>query len=388
MNTYTKEQVLSMDADALDAVMEEVRGVTQDAELDTLQLAADCTEWVEERRQALKTEQEKRQELRARIAAGEIGTVKETHKQEETRMTYAIDSKEYRNAWLANLQGKPISAEERTALANGNYVIPTETVNKIYGKLELYPLLNAVDVMHIPGFVEIPVEGTINAASVVTMGSAATDSADSLAHVALGAFKLIKTVEITADVMAMAIPAFEEWLTDRLANKTFRLATSLVATGGGSTTITGLTSITASSSTGGTYTKTGITYADVLAIIAKLPAEYLPNATFVMGRSEFFTQILGLTDTYGQPIVVADRQAPAKYNILGFPVILEDSLTTTGSIVFGDLKEGYVFNWAKDVEVSRDESIGFRTGSTVFRGMALADGKPTGVGLVRFVPAP
>ena len=104
--------------------------------------------------------------------------------------------------------------------------------------------------------------------------------------------------------------------------------------------------------------------------------------------SEFFTQILGLTDTYGQPIVVADRQAPAKYNILGFPVILEDSLTTTGSIVFGDLKEGYVFNWAKDVEVSRDESIGFRTGSTVFRGMALADGKPTGVGLVRFVPAP
>ena len=303
-------------------------------------------------------------------------------------MTYAIDTQEYRNAWLANLQGKPVTAEERTALANGNYVIPQETVNKIYGKLELYPLLGAVDVMHIPGTVEIPVEGTINAANVVAMGSAATDSADALAHVSLGAYKLIKTVEITADVMAMAIPAFEDWLTDRLANKIFRLATSLVAAGSGSSTITGLTSITASSATGGTYTKTGITYADVLAIIAKLPAEYLPNATFVMGRSEFFGQILGLVDTYGQPIVVADRQAPAKYNILGFPVILEDALTTTGSIVFGDLREGYVFNFGKDVEVARDESVGFRTGSTVFRGMALADGKPTGVGLVRFVPAP
>ena len=357
-----------------------------DADLDALEAESRAlAEQAEELRKAAAAAEEQRQQ----IAEGTVPvTVIETRNEEVKPMTYDINTAEYRSAWLESLQGKDVSAEARTALANGNYAIPTETVNKIYGKLELYPIMSAVDVMHIKGFVEIPVEGTINAANVVAMGTAATDSADSLAHVSLGAYKLIKTVEITADVAAMAIDAFEGWLVDRLANKIFRLAAGLVAAGSGSSTITGLTSITAGSATGGTYTKTGLTYADLMAIIAKLPAEYLPNATFVMGRSEFFSQVLGLTDTYGQPIVVADRQSPAKYNILGFPVILEDALTTTGSIVFGDLKEGYVFNFAQDVQVEADRSVGFRSGSVVYRGMALADGKPTGVGLVRFVPAP
>ena len=42
-----------------------------------------------------------------------------------------------------------------------------------------------------------------------------------------------------------------------------------------------------------------------------------------------------------------------------------------------------MLNFGKDVEIARDESVGFRSGSTVFRGMALCDGKPTGIGIVR-----
>lgn len=384
---FTRSQIMAMTADELDSTTTEIRAHMddQDADLENFNQAMD---WINERRSALVAEETRRRELRSRIAGGEGIVIRSGSFEPAAARPIGPDSPEYRTAWLMNLQGREITAEQRTALANGSYVIPQETLNKVYGKMELYPLLNAVDVMHIPGTVEIPVEGTVNAANVVAMGTAATDSADSLAHVTLTNYKFIKTVEITADVMAMAVPAFENWLVDRLANKIYRLITGLVATGNGSSTVTGLTSISASSTTGGTYTKTGITYADVLAIIAHLPSEYLPNAKFVMSRSDFFTAILGLTDTYGQPIVVADRQAPAKYNILGFEVILEDALNTTHSIVFGDLKEGYVFNFGKDLEVSRDESVGFRTGSTVFRGMALGDGKPTGVGLVRFVPAP
>ena len=324
---------------------------------------------IEGRKAAITAKAQKRAALIQKIAGGEAGKVVRTfeNKKEDKPMENEML---YRSAYLKNLQGKDLSAEERTALVHGEYAIPQETV------------------MHIPGTVVLPVEGTVNNAAVVAMGNAATDSADELAKVSLGIYKIIKTIEITADVAAMAVPAFENWLVERLANKIYRLITGLVATGNGSSTVTGLTSITASSTTGGTYTKTGITYADVLAIIAHLPSEYLPNAKFVMSRSDFFGAILGLTDQQGQPIVVADRQAPAKYNILGFEVILEDALNTTHSIVFGDLKEGYVFNFGKDLEVSRDESVGFRTGSTVFRGMALGDGKPTGVGLVRFVPAP
>ena len=335
------------------------------------------------RKDELAAKAQKRSKLIERIANRETGKkIRDFKNDEEERKMFGVDSKEYRNAFLANLQGKPISAEERTALANGSYVIPQETINKIYGKMELYPLLNAVDVMHIPGSVIVPVEGTVNNAAVVAMGTAATDSADAMAEVALSTYKLIKTIEITADVEAMAIDAFETWLVDRLANKIFRLVTKMIAAGTGSSQPTGLTSVDA---TGHTYTKAAITYSDVMAIIAALPTEYAPNASFVMSRTTFFGNVLNIQDTANKPIVVADVQAPAKFNILGFPVIIEDEIGT--DIVFGDLKEGYVFNFGKDVTVDRDDSVAFRTGSTVYRGMALGDGKPTGVGLVRYTKA-
>ena len=301
--------------------------------------------------------------------------------EEDKRMNFEVNSPEYRDAFLRNLMGKELTAEERTAVT-ASAAIPTETANKIWGKLELYPILNAIDIMHIPGNVVLPVEGTINNAAVVAMGTAATDSADTLSSVSLGAYKLIKTVEITADVAAMSVPAFEDWLVDRLANKLFRLAATKVAAGTGTNEPTGLATITATSQT---YTAAGITYADLLNIISKLPSEYLPNAKFVMSRDTFWKGVKALKTDNDVRVVNTDVGSPAAYNILGFPVILEDQIST--DVIFGDLKEGYVLNFAKDIAVDRDESVAFRTGSTVFRGMALADGKPTGVGLVRFTKA-
>jgi len=298
--------------------------------------------------------------------------------EEEKRMSYEVNTPEYRDAFLRNLQHKELNAEERDALSHGEYAIPQETANKIWGKLELYPILNAIDVMHIPGTVVLPVEGTVNNAAVVAMGSAATDSADSLAKVNLGIYKIIKTIEITADVAAMAVPAFEDWLVDRLANKLFRKIADLVIVGTGTNTLTGLATITAMTTD---YTSTGVTYGDLLNIVAELPSEYLPNASFVMSRQTFWQGVKSLNSSSDVRVVNTDVGSPAAYNVLGFPVIIDDNAST--DIYFGDLKEGYVLNFGKDVAVDRDESIGFRTGSTVFRGMALCDGKPTGIGIVR-----
>lgn len=324
-------------------------------------------------------------EARRQAAAEEARKAEEAAKQdgekiieEDKRMSYEVNTPEYREAYLKNLQGKNLTAEERTALSHGEYAIPQETANKIWGKLELYPLLNAIDVMHIPGTVILPVEGTVNPAAVVAMGTAANDSADALAKVSLGIYKIIKTIEITADVAAMAVPAFEEWLVDRLANKVFRKVADLVIAGTGTNTLTGLSTITAMTTD---YTSTGVTYGDLLNIVAELPSEYLPNASWIMSRSVFWGGVKALNSSSDVRVVNTDVGSPAAYNVLGFPVIIDDNVST--DIYFGDLKEGYVLNFGKDVAVDRDESAGFRTGSTVFRGMALCDGKPTGVGIVR-----
>ena len=118
-----------------------------------------------------------------------------------------------------------------------------------------------------------------------------------------------------------------------------------------------------------------MTYTDLMSIIATIPTQYLPNASFLMPRALFYGKVLGLTDTTGNRVVVADAQAPAKFNILGYPVIVDDNVTA-GAVIFGDLRQGYAFNFGAGPEVKRDDSVGFRTGSSVYRAMALCDGKP------------
>lgn len=373
-----------MRIDEINTRLAEIRGMNMDEVTgEALTALEQEVNDLQAERQKIQNEVQQRQQLRDKVAAGLVaGTIIEDNK-EENKMenrTYAIDSAEYREAYLLNLQGHELNAEQRAAV-NGAAAIPTQTMNQIIHRLELAPIINAVDVTYIPGNVSWPVEGTVAAAAWVAMGTAATDSADVVNAVTLGAFKLIKTVEITADVAAMAVDAFETWLVNRLANKIQRAVAAGIMTGTGSSQATGLAKRTAD----GTYTKAGITYSDIMAIIAKLPTEYAAGASFVMSRASFYGNVLNIQDTAKHPIVVADVQAPAKFNILGYPVILEDSAGT--DIYFGDLKEAYKFNFAQAPTVKRDESVGFRTGSTVYRAMALCDGKPTGVGIVRYTQA-
>ena len=292
--------------------------------------------------------------------------------EEDKRMNYEVSSPEYRDAFLRNLQGKELNAEERAAVT-ATAAIPTQTMNQIVGKLELNPLIAAVDVTNIPGYVTYPAEGTINDAAWVAMGTAATDSADTLTAVTLGAYKLIKTVEITADVEAMSVDAFESWLVARLANKIEKAIDAGILNGGGSTSGECLGIKTSKSTADYKYTKAAMAWSDLTTIMGKLPGQYHNGASFVMPPALFFGEVLGMTDSTGNRVVVADPQEPRKYNVLGFPCII-DGNAATDEVYFGDLK-AYKFNFAKAVEVKSSEDAAFRTGSKVYRAMTLADGK-------------
>lgn len=353
----------------LAAINAEIAGATGDA----LQaLEAEVNALIEERT-ALEGEVQLRQQVRSRVASGLAGHVIERGAADPVPANYGVDSPEYRSAWLSNLQGRALTPEQRTAVSASG-AIPTQTMNRIVHTLERSPLLSAVSLTYIPGNVSYPVEGTVNAAGWVAMGTAATDGADAVTTVTLAAYKLIKTVEIGADVSKMSIDAFEDWLVERLSNKLLLAADAGIVTGTGSNQATGILKDGEITQTG-TYTKAGITYADLMTIIATIGTQYLPNASFIMPRALFFGKVLGMTDTTGNRVVVADAQAPAKFNILGYPVIVDDNVTA-GTIIFGDLRQGYAFNFAAGPEVKRDDSVGFRIGSSCYRVMALCDGKP------------
>lgn len=323
-------------------------------------------------RQQIQNEVQTRQQLRASVAAGLVGTITEHHEEDNNmeNRTFAIGSAEYREAYLMNLQGRELNAEQRAAV-NASAAIPTQTMNQIYGYLEDSPILSRVDLTYIPGNVTLPVEGTNADASWVDMATAVTDSADTIDSISLAAYKLIKTVEITADIEAMAIDAFESWLVRNLGSKIEKALDAAVFNGTGSKQATGILK-TISTATG-TFTKAKAKYSDLINIIAALPSGPAKNATFAMPRKLFFTDVIGIEDQSGQPVCHVDVESPAKYNILGYHVVLDDNIPVD-NILFGDFK-AYKLNIAKAPTVASDDSVGFRSGSRVYRAMALADGK-------------
>ena len=349
----------------LDALEAEVRAINE--ELETRKIA-----------------EQKKAEVRQAIANGEkpvekIKEFKETKTMEEK--TFTPDTVEYRDAYLKQLMGKPMSMEERTALTVAANVIPTETLNKIYGKLEESPLIKEVDVLHIPGYVSIPVATTVNDADWTAMGTAATDSADVIGTVALTARKLIKTIEITADIQAMSIPAFQNWLAGKLAQKMEKAICAAIVNGGGSSANApvgvgqaGITKYAAG--------LTGPTLATLSAFMGTLGSAYQRNAIWVMSSKTFFTLIQPLASDVNGVLV----QDGIGYRLLGHKVVFEDSVDSckfkSGStadsancdhVIFGDFNN-YVFNFGEGISIEADQSVAFRSGSTVYRGMALCDG--------------
>lgn len=371
-----------LNAEQLEARKAELMGELSDAEKRE-DLTAEDLENLEGRKaeitaidhelEARKKAAEEAEETRRKVAEGNDTPIK-TFEMEDKRMEnrFAVNTPEYREAFLKKLQGKELTAEERAAVT-ATAAIPTQTMNEIVHKLELNPLIAAVDLTHIPGYVTYPAEDTVNDAAWVAMGTASTDSADALAAVTLGAYKLIKTVEIGADVDAMSIDAFEAWLVARLANKIEKAIDAGILNGSGSTSGECLGIKTSKTTQDYKYTKAAMTWKDVTAIIGKLPGQYHNGASFVMPPALFYGEVLGMTDSTGNRVVVMDPQTPRKYNVLGFPCIV-DGNASTDEVYFGDLK-AYKFNFAKDIEVKSSEEAEFRKGSKVWRAMTLADGK-------------
>lgn len=281
-------------------------------------------------------------------------------------MSYEVNTPEYRDIWLRNLQGKELNTEERAALTQAAAVIPNEMQNKIWEKLRENPLIAEVDFMHIPGYVTLPRENTTNDASWVAMSTASTDSADVVNSVTLGAKKLIKTIEIEADIKAMSIPAFENWLIGKLVEKMETAICAAIINGAGSATVPqGVMAAAA----GATAKTVAFTIAGLGEVMGALPSAYHRNAVWVMSAATFYGTILPLaTDRNGILVMNGIEQ-----RLLGHKVVLDEN--PAAKIIFGDFHNGYAFNFGSDIRVDSDGSVEFRKGSTVYRSMALADGQ-------------
>ena len=122
-----------MNVEELQARQAELAGMdTEGATTEELEERAGELEAIRDELQARANAAAKAEEERQQVAESRLDPVIKEFNMEEKKMEnrFAIDSPEFREAFLKNLQGKELTAEERTAVT-ATAAIPTVTMNQI-----------------------------------------------------------------------------------------------------------------------------------------------------------------------------------------------------------------------------------------------------------------
>lgn len=344
-------------------------------------------------------------ELEARTAGSLIGASKvigtymagnlpQTNKvkQEERKMIYNTpadeirDSQEYRNAFFADMMGKPITAEQRAMIttATGGSVIPTSTHNEVIANIQKASgFLEYVRILNVPGKLTIPTSD-LNTPSVWHVeGDPIADSTLAPGNVTLNGYELAKLFSMSVATQSMSMAAFESYLVEELTRCTREALADACINGVGATQPLGIIpGFVWDASNSDTYTtEDGYTWDKLVNLMALLPANYRGNAVWTMDSITYFNTILSQADGNGSPIIQKDLLSAETMKLLGKIVVLDDHVPT-GTIILGDPMK-YFINFSSPLMVERSRDAGFTSGTIMLRSMAVVDGKPVAPAFVK-----
>ena len=328
---------------------------------------------LEQRKKDLQERAEKNEEGEKRGMDNEL-----LHFKDGMERADILATAEYRSAFFKTMQGKDLTADEKRSMSSaaesGGAAIPTKTMNMIMGQItESHTILNLITVLNIPELISLPIENLVNDAAWVSETGDSTPSEDKLGSLSLNAYKLIKTIKISAKLKEMAIDAFEQWIVGAITKKMTAACQKAVFDGTGVEQPTGLGTLTWD--TTNSLTTTSLTYDNVVDTEGLVGEDYVPNAVWVMNRKTK-AKVTKLKDDQKRPLFERAVEDGFCGLLLGYPVRL-DKHVKDGEAYFGDWKAAYVMNFAKAIEYAVSKEAGFMSGSTIYRGLALVDGKPT-----------
>lgn len=333
-----------------------------------------------------KSEIEKRQALAGQINIGQVEATPIIKPQVEERgvekmeREQLLSSQEYRTAFFKNLQGKPMSEVEQraltTAAVSAGSAVPTQTLNQIIDKLrQTSALYNYITVSFVPGNLSFVVANAKNVANWKTEGSNGLAADDTVVSVTLGGYEIIKLVEISAAATAMTIDAFESYISAEIGRQLSIAFEKAIVSGSGTGEPTGiLTGITWNAANSTDFTGVVDLYDTLMDALGLLPTMYHQSSVFVLNRKTLFGGIRKVKATDGQPIFAYNPQDRAAMSILGYGIVLNDYLPDD-TILLGDFSY-YRLNFSQAPTIEASREAGFTSGKTVYRGLAVADGKP------------
>lgn len=316
----------------------------------------------------------KRSSLEKEIAEGRSGVDVTTNflnnggKKEMQERTFDAASAEYRSAWAKSLMGQELNEVEKRAYAQADAAVPTTVANQFFEKMKkLAPMLDEITLMRVAGNVKFFAEGVRTTAGKHVENAEIGSANDKMVAVTLGAFEFAKVVSISESAKAMSVDAFESWITDMLAGDIARAIDNYII----NDETNGIAAIDFVDGTTQISATSAYTYANVMALIALLPASYDPDAKFLVNKRVLWNDIKGIVDDHKRPIF-----DPIEKTLCGYPVIVDDYVDAADKGLYLGYWKDIVGNLSKDIEVASNPHSGFTRAAIDYRGLAIFDSKP------------
>ena len=365
-----------MNAEQLEARLAELTDETSEEKRDALDndaLEARITEM-----EAIRAELDARKQAHAdeEQRAEEITRMKgEPIIESEERKMYDVNTAEYRDLWLRNLQGNLTDEEKRAYASNTTNAVPTMVSDKFFEKLvKLAPMLSEITLLRVAGNLKFVSEGVRNSADAAHTENSANDpSADTTVSVTLGGFEFLKILQISRTAKLMSIDAFEGWLVNMLTGDIARSIDNYIINNGTNGFVTKVTWTTDVNQVVNTQ---GYTYGNICDLIAMLPAAYDPEAKFLVNKKTLYGDIAQIVNSSGDPIFVPDTVNGLGGRLMGYPVLVDDYVSTANKALYLGKWTDIVGNLSEDIHVDSDESAGFTANAIMYRGVAVFDSQP------------
>ena len=292
---------------------------------------------------------EKRKKLREAVSSG-LGTVIRTFQPNGSEdMPFAIDSEEYRTAWLKHMQGRDLSAVEQRAFTVANGAISQLVVNDIMTVVRDHaPLMERITMVYSASKITYYVEGTINPAKDHTENATITPDADTLTPVELTPAEITKMVQVSESVRQMSVPVFNSWLTNMLGEAIARLINSKT-----------IAAISAAATSAGTT----INAAGVQALLGAVKGE---DVAVICNRKTLYTLLLPLQDNSKNNIVTFTGEYGSA-RIYGYDILVDDNVADS-TVLAGDMDK-VIGAMGEDITVR--EGYDIDTNSYKYLGVAL-----------------
>lgn len=302
---------------------------------------------------------------------------------ENNTVTDKYNTIEYRNAFMNYVLHNTAAQTTTSEIAS---VIPTTVVNRIVEKLEkVGKIYNKVTKTAYKGGVTIPTSSAKPTASWVAERGTADTQEKTTGSITFAYRKLICKVAVSLETSIVSLEVFETTIVNNVTEAMLKAIETAIISGTGSANNQPSGILSETPATGQTIEITegsNITYADLVDAEAAIPEAYENGAEWCMRKATYFNQVVGMTDTAGQPIARTNVGIDGKpvYTILGRPVTFSEDVPAFATSVTADTTVAFIFDFS-DYMLNTNMALTVRkytdedTDDEITKAIMLVDGK-------------